>query len=239
MNQNLIISSGSVKRLVADVTEIIKNPLTEQGIYYEHDEENMLRGYAMIIGPKDTIYWGGYYFFEFKFPYDYPYHPPTVRYCTNDGHTRFNPNLYKCGKVCLSVLNTWRGDQWTGCQTISSILLVLCTALNERPLLNEPGVTKNHRDYDSYSRIIEFKNYSVAINDMLTKTALNKMFERFYNIMVDIFLINYEDIIASLAEKKTRKTETITTCIYKMSVVVNYKKLFTETQKIYNTIKKN
>jgi len=239
MNQNQIISRDSVKRLVADVTEIIKNPLIEQGIYYEHDEENMLRGYAMIIGPKDTIYWGGYYFFEFKFPYDYPYHPPTVKYYTNDGLTRFNPNLYKCGKVCLSVLNTWRGEQWTGCQTISSILLVLCTVLNEQPLLNEPGVTKNHRDYDSYSKIIEFKNYSVAINNMLTKTALNNKFERFYNIMVDIFLINYEDIIAALAEKKTRKVETITTGIYKMSVLVNYKQLYTETKKIYNTIKKN
>ncbi len=24
---------------------------------------------------------------------------------------RFNPNLYNCGKVCLSLLGTWSGDR--------------------------------------------------------------------------------------------------------------------------------
>ena len=25
---------------------------------------------------------------------------------------RFNPNLYNCGKVCLSLLGTWSGPGW-------------------------------------------------------------------------------------------------------------------------------
>ena len=49
------------KRLVKDISNIIKDPLTEQGIYYIHDEENMLEGYAMIIGPEDSIYEYGVY----------------------------------------------------------------------------------------------------------------------------------------------------------------------------------
>lgn len=28
---------------------------------------------------------------------------------TGGGKIRFNPNLYACGKVCLSLLGTWRG----------------------------------------------------------------------------------------------------------------------------------
>ena len=49
----------------------------------------------------------------------------TLNYLTNDGKTRFNPNLYRNGKVCISLLNTWKGEQWTSCQTIESILLSL------------------------------------------------------------------------------------------------------------------
>ena len=56
-----------------------------------------------------------------KFTTDYPHSPPQVTYWTNGDNIRFNPNLYKCGKVCVSLLNTWRGDQWTSCQTISSV----------------------------------------------------------------------------------------------------------------------
>ena len=36
-------------------------------------------------------------------------HYSKLTYLTNDGNTRFHPNLYRNGKVCLSVLNTWRG----------------------------------------------------------------------------------------------------------------------------------
>ena len=46
---------------------IFKNPLTDNGIYYCHDEEDILKGYAMIMGPEGTPYFGGYYFFEFSY----------------------------------------------------------------------------------------------------------------------------------------------------------------------------
>lgn len=31
---------------------------------------------------------------------------------TGAGRVRFNPNLYACGKVCLSLLGTWTGPSW-------------------------------------------------------------------------------------------------------------------------------
>lgn len=110
------IPKETIQRLIKDVRQIIKNPLIEQGIYYVHDETNMMKGYAMIVGPSDTPYFGGFYFFEFTYPADYPHSPPRVNYCTNGDNIRFNPNLYCSGKVCISLLNTWRGDQWTSCQ---------------------------------------------------------------------------------------------------------------------------
>ena len=82
----------------------------------------MLAGKALIIGPPDHHMKVDIIFLSLHF-HNYPHAPPKVTYCTNDGKTRMHPNLYKNGKVCLSLLNTWTGDAWTGCNTITSILL--------------------------------------------------------------------------------------------------------------------
>ena len=194
--QKTIIKKDTIKRLIKDIKEIKNNPLTDNGIYYEHSEDDMLKGQALIIGPPNTPYSYGYYLFKFDFPSDYPHRPPGVTYYTNDGVTRFNPNLYKCGKVCLSLLNTWKGPQWTGCQTISSILLSLCTAvLNDTPLLNEPGINKHHNDYNNYNKIITYKNYDIAIVKMLQQANIKKNFNLLHKIMVDHFISNYKVII--------------------------------------------
>ena len=93
------------KRLLKDVANILKHPLYNEGIYYKHDETDAYKGYAMIVGPSESLYRYGYYLFNFEFPREYPYAPPKVYYLTNDGSTRFNPNLYRNGKVCISILN--------------------------------------------------------------------------------------------------------------------------------------
>jgi len=73
---------------------------------------------ACLFGPSDTPYENGYYFFNIKFPNDYPFSPPKVKYLTTNG-IRFNPNLYACGKVCLSILGTWTGPSWTSVQHLN------------------------------------------------------------------------------------------------------------------------
>ena len=121
----IFITKETIKRLAKDVKEIYTNPLEQHGIYYFHSEDDILSGQALIIGPKNTPYTYGNYLFTFRFPPDYPVKPPTVTYHTNDGITRFNPNLYRSGKVCISILNTWKGPQWTSCQSIYSILIII------------------------------------------------------------------------------------------------------------------
>ena len=64
-----VITRETIKRLVKDVSQLVKNPLTENGIYYVHDETDMLRGKACIVGPQNTPYAGGYYLFDFIFPH--------------------------------------------------------------------------------------------------------------------------------------------------------------------------
>ena len=86
---------------------------------------------------------------------------------TNDGFTRFHPNMYKNGKMCLSVLNTWRGDQWTGCQSIRTILLTIISIMDNYPLLHEPGFTMKHQDVEKYNKIILYRNIDYCITDII------------------------------------------------------------------------
>jgi ubiquitin-protein ligase len=233
---SIVLSKDTIKRLIKDVREIIKTPLTSHGIHYHHSRDDILCGQAMIIGPADTPYEQGYYFFEFKFPADYPHKPPVVTYHTNDGTTRFNPNLYKSGKVCVSILNTWKGDQWTGCQSISSILLALCTLLNNTPLLNEPGLSENHVDFNKYNTILTFMNFKVAMVQVIKGGFIKNKFPELYDIMVSDFIKNYDKIMA-LFRKKYTERKFIITKVYNMSVVVDYSMLVDELESVHKMLR--
>lgn len=235
-----VITSETIKRLLKDVRQIIRHPLTDNGIYYSHDDSDITKGYAMIVGPTDTPYFGGFYFFTFDYPFDYPFSPPKVTYMTNDGLTRFNPNLYKCGKVCVSILNTWSGDKWSSCQTINSILLTLCSLLNNSPLENEPGKNTSDNDYHPYQNTIEFKNIDFAICDIITriqtqtqtkpkyvsqsKYNIQLHIELFYPFMKQIFIANYDKLLEHV-KSKDKKILMQHVIIYGMNTKIDYASL--------------
>jgi ubiquitin-protein ligase len=238
----IFISKDTIQRLLRDVKQIIKSPLTDNGIYYIHDDVDMLKGYAMIIGPSDTPYFGGYYFFEFKYPNNYPHSPPKVTYRTNADKIRFNPNLYTCGKVCISLLNTWRGDQWTSCQTISSVLLTLSTILCSNPLLNEPGVTKNHSDFEMYNRIIEYSNLNNAVCDIINKRPEVYMdfFESFYPFVKENFLLNYNKLLNYAKEQNEKFKEKFIVCTgyYNMKIEIDYQNIILKLENCHKLLSK-
>lgn len=235
---SVVISKESIKRLIKDVKQLKLEPLHDQGIYYKHDEEDMLKGHALIIGPKDTPYQDGFYFFELKFPVDYPFSPPKLTFLTQDGITRFNPNLYRSGKVCLSMLNTWRGEQWTSCQTISTILLTLITVFNNKPLLNEPGVTETHSDFEKYNSILKYKNYEVAIYDIVNNEKNQLFVDHFYDEVMMYFKNNYKQIKKDLQvlKKKHKDSYLLTTNIYNIKCIINYKSIYNKLNDLYKNI---
>lgn len=228
----------NVNRLAKDIKNILRDPI--ENIYYKHDEENILKGYALIIGPKNTPYQDGFYFFEFNFPNQYPFLPPVVKYYTNDGYTRFNPNFYICGKVCLSILNTWKGEGWTSCQNIRSILITLQSTLNDRPLCNEPGINEKHRDFINYNNMLEYKNIEIAILGILTKKYLNSKFNIFNDEIENHYKKNRDSIFNILENLKVKITDNSIQkfSIYASEYLVNFKylnKLITNIDsKLYN-----
>lgn len=105
-------------------------------------EERMDLLRAVMVGPVGTPYHDGLFFFDFQFPKNYPFAPPRAHY--HSGGLRLNPNLYECGKVCLSLLGTWHGkecEMWNSNKSTMLQVLVSIQALvlNEKPYFNEPG----------------------------------------------------------------------------------------------------
>ena len=147
-----------------------------------YDDDNIFNVKSLIIGPEDTPYHGGFYFFDINFPKDYPLNPPKVRLMTTNKHVRFNPNLYKWKSLFIYTRNLVRPG-WTQTQTLSSVLLSIQSLLNENPIQNELGWEKEvgQRSRD-YINIIEYYNIKVAVIDIINN--IPDGFEIFKDIML-------------------------------------------------------
>jgi ubiquitin-protein ligase len=242
----MMLQKFTIERIANDVKYIIKDPIPN--IYYKHDENNILIGYALIIGPEETPYNFGNYLFKFDFPENYPYSPPKLTYISNDGYTRFNPNLYINGKVCLSILNTWKGESWTSCQTISTILLTLSSILTEKPLKNEPGIdeTNNLKNIENYSLIIKYKNieYTIIkqIENVLNKNIdinikNNQILLLFKSEIINNFLKNQNKIKEFLNVTFEKNLINVSETIYNTKIKINKDTLVNDLNKIINLIK--
>jgi ubiquitin-protein ligase len=243
---NVHIPKETIERLLKDIKDIYVSSLEKDGIYYKHSDTNILKAYVMIVGQEDTLYFGGYYFFEVTFPPDYPHAPPLFEYLTNDGITRFHPHFYKSKRVCLSMLNTWRGEQWTSCLTIKSVLLTLLSIMDSEPMLHEPGVTEKHQDYQKYHTMILYKNVEFScirlMEEFMNTTIIPfemEYKEYFYKFMVERFKKNANGlkkvITNSMKVKNYNKSYTITG-LYNMSFYVNFDELL---DKLLKTAKKH
>uniref|UniRef100_A0A7S3NKX8 UBC core domain-containing protein n=1 Tax=Aureoumbra lagunensis TaxID=44058 RepID=A0A7S3NKX8_9STRA len=100
---------------------------------------------ALIIGPEDTPYNQLLFVFDLQLPKNYPAEPPDVHYRACGVQERLNPNLYACGKVCLSLLGTWSGPGWDPAKSTVLQLLVSIQGLvlSPQPYYNEPGNEKH------------------------------------------------------------------------------------------------
>ncbi len=158
------------KRLPLEVAAAQSDSMRAAGIYYWFDESNMRHGKAMIIGPAGTPYADCPLFFELIMPDNYPFDPPAVKFLTSDGRTRFHPNLYVEGKVCLSILGTWTGPKWSAVMSISTVLASIQSLLEENPIRNEPSwekYTLADPKAAAYAALVRARLVELSVGDFL------------------------------------------------------------------------
>ena len=94
---------------IADLREVLPCEASNS-VYVTVDKQRVDFMKCIIMGSAGTPYAHGAFVYDIFFDERYPNSPPKINLSTTGGGAiRFNPNLYNCGKVCLSLLGTWRG----------------------------------------------------------------------------------------------------------------------------------
>lgn len=128
-------SSSAVRALGLEYRSLQEEPVEGFSVKLVNDD-NLFEWEVAIYGPPDTLYQGGYFKAHMKFPMDYPYSPPSVRFLTKVWH----PNVYENGDLCISILHPPIDDpqsgelpceRWNPTQNVRTVLLSVISLLNE------------------------------------------------------------------------------------------------------------
>lgn len=155
--------------------------------------------------------------FDIYCPPEYPKVPPLVNLqTTGGGAVRFNPNLYNCGKVCLSLLGTWKGNENEKWRPETSTLLQVLVSIQslilvEEPYFNEPGY---ETEIGKASGIEHSREYNEVIRVGTMKWAMLEQLKRPPYAFEEVIKIHFKQKRAEIlkqchqwvTEAKTDKT---------------------------------
>jgi ubiquitin-conjugating enzyme E2 D len=100
---------------------------------YDLEKIDQYHWQLALFGPDVSPYFGGTYLIDIKFPRDYPFDPPAIKFLTKIYH----PNINHKGEICLDILkDNWK-PSYTLLNVIESIHALLVTPKPEDPLVPE------------------------------------------------------------------------------------------------------
>lgn len=185
-------STAGVLRIQQELNTLMKEPVPF--IFVNADEGDISKITALIVGPLETPYAGGFFHFDIRVVAEYPMKPPNVLLRTTDGgRVRFNPNLYSSGRVCLSILGTWDGPAWSSAESLASVLLSIQSLMCPKPYHNEPGYEKRNdtTQIAAYNDYIQYETLRTAVLGMMKRpTCVNV--PAFEDILERQFLLWYD-----------------------------------------------
>lgn len=120
----------SLKRITKELAELRKDPPSNCSA--GPAKLDLFIWKATVMGPGDSVYEGGVFNLDIRFPPDYPFSPPKIHFTTKIYH----PNISSKGSICLDILK----NRWSPALTISKVLLSICSLLTD-PNPDDPLVT--------------------------------------------------------------------------------------------------
>jgi len=133
--------AASVK-IVRDLKSILDEPI--EGVFCEFlNESNVFEWRIYFEGPEASPFQGGIFEARMNFPQDYPMSPPSLTIMSEFWH----PNVYKDGRVCISILHSPGNDpmsgelpeeRWMPTQTVATIMLSFQSMLSD-PNISSPA----------------------------------------------------------------------------------------------------
>lgn len=191
-------SGSAIRALQLELKNLQTQPI--EGFTVTCDDDNMFKWTVAIFGPPGTVYQGGYFKATLKFPSNYPYSPPSMKFLVPLWH----PNVYENGELCISILHPPIDDphsgelaceRWNPTQSVRTILLSVISLLNEPNTSSPANVDASimYRKYKDYGDS-EFSNIVRKQIENTKKEALKD------NVLVPETVEEY--IIKSKAQTK-------------------------------------
>eukprot|EP01032_Pedospumella_encystans_P018014 gene18014-20521_t len=100
------------------------------GVNVFQDPSDSTHLIATLRGPLGSSYENGFFIIDVKYPVDYPYKPPGIRFCTKVWHPNVSPET---GRFCMDLLS----NSWSPLMYLEKFL-VLVQSFLDSPLLTAP-----------------------------------------------------------------------------------------------------
>lgn len=136
----------------------------EEWVHVELKDDNIFRWeVALIVLNPTSLYYGGYFKAEMRFPKRYPYEPPEFKF----SRPLWHPNIYKDGKLCISILHQPGDDEmsgelaserWSPAQRVESVLLSIISLLDDAEVSSPANVDAGvmlRKQPDEYKRKVK------------------------------------------------------------------------------------
>ncbi|KAJ2899420.1 E2 ubiquitin-protein ligase peroxin 4 [Coemansia aciculifera] len=123
--------SASLRRLLKELQNTQREPSGEIASLAPVDDNNLLKWRAVLRGPRDSPYEGGWFELRIDIPEQYPIQPPTLVFVTPVCH----PNVhFETGEICLDILRTQWSPAWTLASTCLAVQVLLANPEPSSPL---------------------------------------------------------------------------------------------------------
>ncbi len=135
--------TASLMRRISKENEIMRKSLPD-GIFVRTWDSRLDLLRVLIVGPYGTPYEFAPFVIDLRYGASFPHSSPDAFFHSwTNNLGRINPNLYENGKICLSLLGTWEGDNgselWS---SKNSTVLQLLVSLMGLVLVKEPYYSK-------------------------------------------------------------------------------------------------
>jgi ubiquitin-protein ligase len=162
---------SAIKKIIHEYKQYLNDPSSFYTI--EQDPNNIYIWKIYLFGPLDTIFEGGIFECQLIFPKKYPNAPPEFKFITN----LFHPNIYKDGKMCISILHNGNqinddftllyehiSERWNPSHSVNSILMSILTIIDNPNFESSANIDATNlwqKNWDEYKKII-YKTVSLT-----------------------------------------------------------------------------
>ncbi|KAI8629671.1 UBC-like protein [Xylariaceae sp. FL1651] len=215
------MSLTAAKRMMAE-RAVLEEEKPEYKVFFHND--NLLKFDVYIVALDDSVYKHKLVKLEFNIPPEYPMVPPKVNFRQHTGG-RIHPNFYPEGLVCLSILNTWAGNDWTPTYTIHTVISSIRALFDNDPYRYEPGEEDGPKNQENaeYNEFVQYASWRPLLIDYLKEETSEPA-----KAFLKNFVREHSDSIMTELAKQAADNESVICFYEKYSdgvVLADYEKL--------------